>query len=232
VYLPVADDLFQRKFQRASAARPETLRAFRATVAEASRSAFDDGAKALASGDYVKAEQSFKSAIRPDADVTAPMAYLAAVYAATGNDPQAAGAWQTTLIDGGRFPEIYEWLGDTLIRSHELAEARTVLEEAASKWPGDVRFAKPLALLYAVFGQGKEAVRSLARWIDAHPDDAGAQALGVQWMFRLHEAGAVARSPAEDLTLAQGWADAYEKTKGPQLALVKQWLAAVQSLKN
>ncbi|HEX4347697.1 MAG TPA: VWA domain-containing protein, partial [Vicinamibacterales bacterium] len=34
VYLPVADDLFARKFQRESAARGETLRAFRATVAE------------------------------------------------------------------------------------------------------------------------------------------------------------------------------------------------------
>lgn len=228
IYLPVSDDLFQRKFQRDAATKGETLRAFRATVAEPARNAFDEGAKALGSGDYVKAEQSFKSAIRPDSDVTAPMAYLAAVYAATGNDPQAAGAWQTTLIDGGRFPDIYEWLGDTLMRSHELAEARTVLEEAASKWPGDVRFTKPLALLYAVFGQGKEAVRSLERWIEAHPDDASAQALGVQWIFRLHEAGASAHTPAEDLELARAWAAAYEKTKGPQLALVKEWMANLE----
>ena len=228
VYLPVADELFARKFQRESAARPETLRAFRATVAESARSAFDDGARALASGDYVKAEQSFKSAIRPDSDVTAPMAYLAAVYAASGNDPQAAGAWQTTLIDGGRFPEVYEWLGDTLIRSHELAEARTVLEEAASKWPADLRFTKPLALIYAVFGQGKEAVRTLERWIEAHPDDASSDALGVEWMFRLHEAGATARTPADDLKLARNWADAYTKTKGPQTALVKEWMKALE----
>jgi VWFA-related protein len=228
VYLPVADDLFARKFQRDEANRADTLRAFRATVADASRGAFDEGAKALASGDYVKAEQSFKSAIRPDSDVTAPMAYLAAVYAATGNDPQAAGAWQTTLIDGGRFPEVYAWLGDTLIRSHELAEAKTVLEEAQAKWPADVRFTKPLALVYAVFGQGREAVRSLERWLVAHPDDAGSLSLGVEWMYRLHSAGAVAYSAIEDLKLARGWADAYAKTKGPQVALVKEWMQALE----
>src|SRR5206468_7892 len=129
IFLPVADDLLTRKFQRDAAARGETLRNFRATVAEPSRNAFDEGVKSFASGDYLKAEQSFKSAIRPDSDVTAPMAYLAAVYALTGNDPQAAGAWRTTMIDGGRFPEIYEWLGDTLLRSHDLSEAKTVLEE-------------------------------------------------------------------------------------------------------
>jgi Flp pilus assembly protein TadD len=217
-----------RKFQRADAARGDTLKAFRETVAEGARAAFDEGAKALSSGDYVKAEQSFKSAIRPDSDVTAPMAYLAAVYAATGNDAQAAGAWQTTLIDGGRFPEIYEWLGDTLIRSHEMSDARTVLEEAAEKWPADVRFTKPMALLYAVFGQGREAVRTLERWIAAHPDDSATLSLGVEWMYRLHSAGATAHSSVDDLKLARGWADAYAKTKGPQVALVKEWMQALE----
>jgi tetratricopeptide (TPR) repeat protein len=228
LFLPVADDLFARKFQREAAARAETVRAFRDTVAAASRDAFDAGVKALASGDYVKAEQSFKSAIRPDTDVTAPMAYLAAVYAATGNDAQAAGAWQTTMIDGGHFPEIYQWLGDTLIRTHDMAEAKAVLEEAAGKWPSDLRFTKPLALVYAVFGQGREAVRTLERWIAAHPEDAGSLSLGVVWMFRLHSGGATAHSRAEDLELAHAWADAYEKTKGPQSALVKEWVQALE----
>jgi cytochrome c-type biogenesis protein CcmH/NrfG len=156
------------------------------------------------------------------------MAYLAAVYAATGNDAQAAGAWQTTMIDGGRFPEVYEWLADTLMRTRDLAEAKNVLEEAAAKWPGDIRFTKPLALVYAVFGQGREAVRTLERWIAAHPDDSGALSLGVEWMFRLHSAGALAHTAADDLKLARGWADEYAKTKGPQVALVREWMQALE----
>jgi VWFA-related protein len=228
IFLPVADELLARKFQRDQATKGDTLRAFRETVAEPSREAFDAGVKSLSSGDYVKAEQSFKSAIRPDSDVTAPMAYLAALYALTNNDPQAIGAWQTTMIDGGRFPEIYEWLGDTMLRSHDLTAAKTVFEEAAAKWPADIRFTKPLALIYATFGQGREAVRTLERWIAAHPDDTGALSLGVEWMFRLHSAGAFSHSSAEDLKIARGWADAYTKPKGPQVALVKEWMQALE----
>jgi VWFA-related protein len=228
VYLPVADEFFARKFNRDEAGKRDTLRAFRGTVPPDATKAFDQGTEYLLSGEYPKAEEIFKSAIRPDGDVTAPMSYLAAVYAASGNDGPAAAAWQTALIDGTAFPEIYEWLGDTLIRTHELAQARTVLEEAVSKWPSDLRFAKPLALLYAVFGQGPEAVRTLERYLAAHQDDYETLSLGVEWMFHLHAAGAVAHRPADDVKLARGWADAYAKSKGPQSALVKEWMQALE----
>jgi tetratricopeptide (TPR) repeat protein len=228
VYLPVGDEFFARKFHREDAGKRETLRVFRETVGPDSRKAFDQGVEYLQSGDYSKAEVIFKSAIRPDGDVTAPMAYLAAVYAAAGQDGPAAGAWQTALIDGTAFPEIYEWLGDTLIRTHELVQARAVLEEAVGKWPSDLRFAKPLALLYAVFGQGPEAVRTLERYLAVHPDDHQALALGVEWMFQLHTARAVAHRLADDVKIARGWADAYAKSKGPQAALVKEWMQALE----
>ena len=228
VYLPVGDEFFARKFHREDLGKGETLLAFRATVGPDGRNAFDQGTAYLLSGEYPKAEEIFKSGIRPDGDVTAPMAYLAAVYAASGNDGPAAAAWQTALIDGTAFPEIYEWLGDTLLRTHELVQARTVLEEAVSKWPSDPRFAKPLALLYAVFGQGPEAVRTLERYLAARPDDYETLSLGVEWMFHLHTAGAVAHRPADDVKLARGWADAYAKSKGPQSALVKEWMQALE----
>jgi VWFA-related protein len=228
VYLPVADAFFARKFNRDEAGKRDTLRAFRGTVLPDEAKAFDQGTEYLLSGEYPKAEEIFKNAIRPDGDVTAPMSYLAAVYAASGNDGPAAAAWQTALIDGTAFPEIYEWLGDALIRTRELAQARAVLEEAVSKWPSDLRFAKPLALLYAVFGQGPEAVRTLDRYLPAHQDDYETLSLGVEWMFHLHAAGAVAHRPADDVKLARGWADAYLKSKGPQSALVKEWMQALE----
>jgi len=49
------------------------------------------------------------------------------------------------------------------MRLRNLSQARSILEEAVVKWPSDLRFAKPLALLYATFGQGREAVRTLER---------------------------------------------------------------------
>src|SRR6185436_5531709 len=144
-------------------------------------------------------------------DSTAALAYLAATYAASGHDAEAASAWQTSLIEGSGFPQIYEWLGDALLRSRQLSEARAVLQEASSKWPADLRFTLPLALVYATFGQGREAVRALERYLSTHSGDHLAQSLGVEWLYHLHAAGTAAHSPAEDLKLARTWADAYMK---------------------
>jgi VWFA-related protein len=224
LFLPVGEDLFARPFHREETSRPETLKAFRERVAPAVRGTFDSGVAALSAGDVVKAESALKSAIRDDADSTPVLAYLAAVYAASGHDVEAAAAWQTALIDGEEFPQIYLWLGDALMRTRDLAQARTLLEEAAAKWPSDLRFTKPLALLYATFGQGREAVRTIERYLSDRRDDVEALYLGVEWIYQLHSAGAAAQTRAEDVKLARGYANAYEKAKGPRINLVKQWI--------
>jgi predicted Zn-dependent protease len=132
-------------------------------------------------------------------------------------------------VDGSDFPQIYEWLSDALLRQRRFAEARGVLEEAVSKWPGDNRFAKPLALVYATFGQGPMAVRLMERHLDDHPDETEALQLAVEWLYHLKRAGTVARSPAQDASLARRYADAYTKTKGSQQALVRQWMQFIEA---
>ena len=118
-----------------------------------------------------KAEASFKKAIEPDVDSTAPLAFLAASFAAAGKDHEAASAWQTALVDGTELPQIYVWLSDALLRTHDFGGARAILEEASGKWPTDTRFTKPLAMLYGTFGRGREAVRTLERYLDDRQDD-------------------------------------------------------------
>ena len=115
-----------------------------------------------------------------------------------------------------------------VMRSRNFSEARSVLEEAAQKWPADLRFTKPLAYLYATFGQGREAVRALSRYLSANTSDLDALFLGVSWIYELHQAGAVAQTPAEDAKLARQYATAYEKAKGPRTALVRQWIEAIE----
>jgi tetratricopeptide (TPR) repeat protein len=224
VFLPVEESMLLRPFDKASASKAPTLQSFRQRVAVPAREAFDAGVSALSSGDYAKAEASLKSALATDADNAAVLAYLAAVFASSGHDDQATGAWQTSLVDGSDIPDIYEWLGDALIRTRRLAEARAVLEEAMTRWPGDLRFIKPMAIVDATFGQGPEAVRLLARYIEAHPDDVEALQLGVEWIYHLTLAHSAARTPAEDVRLAHRYADAYVTAKGPQQALVQQWI--------
>ena len=224
LFLPVGEEVFARPFDRTSMGRAPVLETFRTRVAPVHTTAFDKGVAALEAGDYGTAESSFKAAISPTEDSTAGLAYLAATFAASGHDREAASAWQTSLIDGAEIPEIYQWLGDTLLRVHDLPHARAVLEEAVGKWPADPRFAKPLAMLYATMGLGREAVRTMQRHLEAQPADVDALFMGVEWIYNLHTLGAVARSKPEDLKLARTYAGAYERAKGPQVALVKQWI--------
>ena len=171
------------------------------------------GVAFLAAGDYAKAEASFKKAIQPDVDSTAPLAYLAASFAAAGQDHEAASAWQTALVDGSDLPQIYEWLGDALMRTHDSARrARCSRRRPASGRP--IRASRsPLAMLYATFGRGREAVRTLERYLTDRPDDRDALYLAVEWLYTVHAAGGVVHNRAEDRKRAHDYADAYASTR-------------------
>src|SRR5206468_5013510 len=141
-----------------------------------------------------------------------------------GHDTEAASAWQTALVDGSDVPQLYQWLVEALLRTHSLGEARSVLEEAVGRWPADARFMRSLAFVYASFGKGREAVRTLERYIGAAPATPDALALGVEWIYQIHAAGGVVHNRAEDLKIARGYAQEYAKANGPKLQLVKQWM--------
>ena len=81
------------------------------------------------------------------------------------------------------------------MRNRDLAQARSMLEEATAKWPSDIRFARPMALVYATFGQGQQAVRSLERHLAAHKDDVESLLMGVEWIYQLRVAGVAAHRP-------------------------------------
>jgi VWFA-related protein len=224
LYLPTDDATMSPAFKREEATSAEIIQEFAEHVDEKGRPALDQGIAALAAGEYVKAEQTLKKGIQPELDSTAALVYLAAVYAASGHDTEAASAWQTALVDGSDVPRIYQWLGGALLRAKDYGEARTILEEAVGKWPTDPRFLKPLAMLYGTAGRGREAVRTLERYLDERQDDREAYYLAVQWLYMVRSAGATVHNPGQDLKLAENYADAYAKASGPQLALVRQWV--------
>ena len=219
------------RFKRDQAIDTRTLEPFRARVPDTVKASFELGIGFMTTGDYPKAEQSFKKAIDPDVDSTAGLVYLAAAFAASGHDIQAASAWQTALVDGTELSQIYQWLADALMRTHDYGEARAVLEEAVGKWPSDVRFTRPLAMLYATFGKGREAVRTIERYLSEEPDDRDALYLAIEWLYHVRSAGAIVHNRTEDLKLAQTYALAYERAGGPQIALVKQWVGFLENEK-
>jgi Tfp pilus assembly protein PilF len=185
---------------------------------------FDEGLGHLRTGDYASAETSFKLAIRPGLEFTAAVTYLAVAFAASGHDLEAASAWQTALVGGSSLAQIYVWLGDALLRIREFARARTALEEALRRWPADVRFARPLAMLDATTGRGYEAIQRLQQYLAANGTDPQALYLGVQWIYAVHLSGATIRDRAADVALARTYAEAYRRANGPKQPLVAEWL--------
>jgi VWFA-related protein len=224
LYLPVDDKVMAPVFRRDAAVETETVAPFRERLSASTRASFEQGVAFLAAGDDSKAELAFKKAIEPEGDSTAPLAFLAAAFAAAGHDREAASAWQTALVNGTDFPQIYQWLGDALMRNHDFGEARAIYEEAVAQWPSDPRFTKPLAMLYGTFGKGREAVRTLERYLEVRDDDRDACYYAVQWLYTVHSGGAVVHNQAEDLKRAKEYADQYARLSGTQLALVKQWV--------
>ncbi len=224
LFLPIDPGDLRNPFQAADALRAEVLDPFAARVPASAKASFDAGIGHLRNGEFASAESSFKLAIRPNLDFTAAVTYLAVAFAASGHDAEAANAWQTALVGGSNLPQIYVWLGDALLRIREFDRARTTLEEALRRWPADVRFARPLAVLNATTGRGYEAILRLQQYLAANGSDPGALYLGVQWIYTVHLSGATIRDRAADVALAQTYAEAYRRANGPKQPLVTEWL--------
>lgn len=228
LFLPVDTGDLAVPFNVADALAPETLRSFATMVPVDSRASFDKGIEELRRGDLRSAEASFRRAIRPNADFTAATVYLAVTFAAGAHYIDAANAWQTALIGHDDLPQIYFWLGTTLMRAREFARARAILEEAAARWPADARFARPLAMLYATLGKAYDAMQMLVRHLTAADADVTALYLGVQWIYQMHLNGAVLRDHDADVALARTYADQYVRANGPKQPLVREWIAFLE----
>jgi len=225
LYLPVEQRELSRAFDRDAALKPETLAVFQSRVPASARPAFDEGIAHLQKRDYRDAEASFKKAITPEVDSSGALVYLGVTYAAAGRESQATGAWRTAMVGADDVPQLYEWLGESLLRQRSSGEARPVFEEAASRFPEDDRFHRPLALLYATFGKGIDAVKLLEKSLEKRQDDSNSLFLVVEWIFNAHRGGAVVHDRAEDVRLAHQYATQYVKSGGLNEPLVKQWLS-------
>jgi VWFA-related protein len=224
LFLPVEETALIRPFARDDALRPQVVDDFRKRVPTSTKPMFEQGIAELQKANYSAAEINFKRAIRPDVDSTSALVYLAASFAAAGRDGEAAGAWQTALIDGSDVPQIYEWLAESLVRERDYTAARSILEEAVGRWPSDTRFGRTLALSYATLGKGRDAIRVLDRYIADGRRDPDLLFLMVEWLFQVHSSRAVVINRNADLAMARNYAAEYAKADGPKQALVQQWV--------
>jgi len=227
--LAIDPEVVPAAFSRESAVAAATVDPFRRRVEGDARRDFDAGIAELTRGNVIAAELAFKKAITPDDDNAAPLAYLAATYAASGHDAEAVSAWRMALVGGGDLPQIYLWLGSALARTGDGAAVESTYAEALASWPDDARFVIRAAAYEASHGSGRKAIARLEAYLAAGHDDPDALYFGVDCLRQLHDAKLFVRGAAEDLALARGWADRYARLNGPRAGIVRRWIEQMEA---
>jgi VWFA-related protein len=190
-------------------------------------STFLSGLALYSKGELEPAAAKFRETLRLDSEFFPAAFYLGSCYAAGGRDQEAVGAWQLSLVTQSDAPFIFTLLADALLRLRDVPQALDVLNEAAAQWPEDDEVEIRIATAYALSGKRAEALAKFEAYLAKHPDDQDRHFLALRTLYEARASGKPVRTAEEDRALFTRWAAAYAATKGPQQALVDQWMRAM-----
>jgi hypothetical protein len=185
--------------------------------------AFLRGLGFFARGEMVPAADQFRAALRLRPDFNAATLYLGAASAALGRDQDAAGAWNTAMLEEAHSPVLSLLLADALLRQGEVEGAVDVLREAAAAWPGDDRFRQRLGVAYGLSGRTQDALPLLSAHLERHPEDTDTLFATLRLLYEGLAGG------AGDRESFLRYARAYVAAAGPRQALVAMWIKAVEA---
>ena len=186
------------------------------------------GLALFAKGELEPAAIQFRSSLRISSEFLPAVFYLGACYAAGGNDREAVGAWETSLVTESDARIVYDVLADAFLRMTEGPRALEMLTEARDRWPDDDLFLPRLAAAQALTGRRGDAIKTLGPYLDRHPDDIGAIVLAARVLFESYSAGNVAVSGAADRALATKLSALYRAAHGSEQALLDRWVSFIQ----
>ena len=187
---------------------------------------FEQGIAELQKANYAAAEINFKTR-----DPAGRRQHVGARrisrrrFAAAGRDGEAAGAWQTALIDGSDVPQIYEWLGRDAGAGARLHGARDRFSR--KRWDGGRRIPGSVGRSRCRMPRSARAATRFACSTATSPTAAASPTCCSWWSngsSRCTAAGAVVINRTADLAMARNYAAEYAKANGPKQALVQQWL--------
>ncbi len=193
------------------------------TQREDARTAFLRGLGLLSRKEIPGAATQFRAALRQESGLFPVAFYLGATYAASGDDRQAVGAWQTALITETGSPILYELLADALLRLEEGEQALDIAKEGAASFPKDPELERGLGIACAMTGHDPEALDALGPYVESHPDDGGALFVLLRVLFEGLAAGGKGEGGLDRTRLVQ-YARAYVDTQGPNREIVAHWL--------
>jgi len=183
------------------------------------------GVGLLARGQHAGALALFRAAVRERPDFVPATVYLAAAAAAQGYDQEAAGAWNTALLQDAGSPLVHVALADAHLRLGQAAAALDVLEPAVTTWPDDARLRHRLGLAYAFEGRAAQALPLLEAHLEASPEDTDSMFAVLRLLYEPLRTGGT----GSDRPRFERYARAYVDARAPRHALVAQWLRTMES---
>ena len=190
---------------------------------EDARVAFLRGLGLLARNQIPGAATQFRAALRLESGLFPVAFYLGATYAATGDDRQAVGAWQTALITETGAPVLYDLLAEALLRLEEGEQALDIAKEGVSSFPQDEELKRQSGIACAMTGHDTEALDALGPYVESHPTDAGALFVLLRVLFEGFVGGRKGENGLDRTRLVQ-YARAYVDAQGPNREIVAHWL--------
>jgi tetratricopeptide (TPR) repeat protein len=175
-------------------------------------------------GDLQPASNEFRAAIAEAPELLVGAFFLGACYAAGGKDTQAIGAWQTSLTALGRYPAVYRFLGDALMRTGQADRARRLLAEAAARWPGDEAFRPRVVAAALGAGEYQQALDAADQLVADQPDDSSLLFLAMRSAFQALLDGAEVDRPLLVERLER-YRELYASAGGLQQPLVDEWVS-------
>jgi len=181
------------------------------------------GLSLFGKGDLQPASNQFRAAIAEAPELFVGAFYLGACYAAGGRDSQAIGAWQTSLVGLRRYPAVYRFLGDALMRTGQADRARQLLAEAAARWPDEEALRAGVVRATVEAGRYQQALDDADKIIAGQPSDSSVLFLAMRSAFQALLEGADI-PPAALLDRLTRYRDLYVAAGGLQQALVEEWV--------
>jgi hypothetical protein len=219
LFLTVSGADLGRPFDLEAALQPAVVQPLRARLPAEATSAFDAALAELRNRAYVAAASGLEDVVETGAGGAA-LAYLGNCFAAAGRDDQALAMWRKALAGGADLAVVHAWMIDAFLRTKRYGEARAATEAAVARWPADVQFARPLAILSATAGSARDAMLALDRYLEQREDDQASLFLALAWMVEARRAGL----DAGNVTRARVYAARYAALSGPRQPLVRLWM--------
>ena len=180
--------------------------------------AFIRGLAQLQKKQYAQAAAWFQLSLKGASDFLGAAFYLGAVHAANGRDHDAVGAWQLSLLNGGK--TVYPMLVDATLRIGDGQGALELIAEAPEAWPSDEARLRRVATAQAMLGQFEPALETLHALLARRMEDTDLLFVALQVMYRQHLSREL---PAADRTRFDDYSKRYIEARGAEAALVETW---------